>query len=336
MRSKHIRRSDFSHRRRKEGAGSSQSNRWVLTVLLAVVLTQSASATTLTGTAKKPDGTNLNGVIYLSLSQQGSLTCGGPAIILPTTIVKIVVTGGALASTSVYGNDCLNPQGTYYNVRYIDNNGNTVFTDRWVITGGSVDVGTIVSAIITGTTQTLGSTGVVFFTPAGNQTVNQPPGTLFGINYLMVSGKITFPSGGFCDNTGCTNVFTNGVTLNTPQTITGQKTFAANIGFATAGIDINNPATYLWATGTVGGQALRTHIGSANTPSDFFLLQNTSIHHLQLINSVATPVMDLNDGVSPVWNYVGVAQYQGLAGSGNAFACLDSTGKLYRSAVACN
>lgn len=323
------------------GAGLGSQRQWALAIrsllLLAIVAVRLVPATTLTGTAKKPDGTNLNGVMYLNLSQRGSLIggCGGPLIVLPTTIVKITVTNGSLASTSVYGNDCINPQGTYYNVRYIDNNGNTVFTDRWVITGSSVDVGTIVSAIITGTTQTLGSTGVVFFNPASNQTVAQPTGTVLGINLFAVTTKFTMPNGGFCDASGCTNVFTNGVTLDTAQTITGQKTFAADIKFSGSGIDINNPATYLWASGTAGGQALRTHFGSAVAPTDFFVFQNTAIHQLRIINSVNSNVMQFDDGGSPVWTWHGTHLLQGLTGTGNAFACIDSTGKLYRSATAC-
>jgi hypothetical protein len=174
-----------------------------------------AAATTLTGSMKGPDGTGLNGNLYLSLSQQGALLvgCGGPIQVVPTYEVRIAVSAGSV-SGSVYGNDCLNPQGTYYNVRFVDNQGNVLMTDRWILVGSTADVGTIVSAIISGTTQTLGSNGVIIPVSTVTQTVTQSAGTRFNANYLGATNTFYLPDTGTCTNAGCwfvnTVAFING------------------------------------------------------------------------------------------------------------------------------
>ena len=178
-----------------------------LTLLCFVALT--LSATSLTGSLKAPDGTGANGYIYFQLSQQAALNsggCGGPAEIVPTQTTRFQVINGAMQSSpSVYGNDCLLPGGTYYNVRLVDTNANTVFTDRWVITGASVDIGTIVSAVITGTTITLGSASIIFTTPAGAQTVTQPSSSYpLNVNYLNVTSILDGPGTMYCTSGGCT------------------------------------------------------------------------------------------------------------------------------------
>ncbi|MDE2099968.1 MAG: hypothetical protein KGL39_22130 [Patescibacteria group bacterium] len=183
-------------------------------MLLSVQVLQ---ATTLTGSLLNPDGTGLNGWLILSLAQQASLSssgsCGGPATIVPTVQKRIQVTSGALGSPVVYGNDCMLPQGTYYNVQVTDTNGNTLFTDRWVISGTSIDVGTIVSVVISGTTGSLGGIGFVQTAPLANQSVAQPIGTTLSINYLVASSTFEFPQGNVCDASGC-----NGMTFKTAAT----------------------------------------------------------------------------------------------------------------------
>lgn len=190
-------------------------------ILLAIATV--AMATTLTGTMQTPDGTGASGYLYLSLSQQAALitgSCGGPIQVVPTYEVKITVTGGTVSGT-IYGNDCLIPAGTYYNVRFTDTRGNTQMTDRWVITGSSVDVGTIVSVIVSGTTQTLGGNGVLVSTSATNQTVTQSSGTKFSVNLLAATTTWTMPDTGFCNASGC-------VFQNTAAFVSGIGTTAAS------------------------------------------------------------------------------------------------------------
>lgn len=175
-------------------------------ILLLLLMAACACATTLTGSIKNPDGSGATGTLLLSLSQPGALSpagsCGGPVEIVPNYQVRITVTAGSLVSPpSIYGNDCILPQGTYYNVSFLDNRGNIVFVDRWILTGTSVDVGTIVSVVVSGLTTTLGSVGVVFTTPSGDQTVNQPVGSTLHVNTLDVTAKLTGPGGMNCLNT---------------------------------------------------------------------------------------------------------------------------------------
>lgn len=175
---------------------------------LALLLAFAASvfATTLTGTLKLPDGSGATGSLFFSLSQPGALSaangCGGPLSLVPTKEIRVVVTNGTFPSVSFYGNDCILPQGTYYNVRFTDNNGNQIFTDRWILSGASIDIGTIVSVVVSGTTSVLGSTGVVLTNPTADQVIVQPSGTAVKANTLYVSDDFQALGGAF----GCSTI----------------------------------------------------------------------------------------------------------------------------------
>lgn len=145
-----------------------------LLVLCGVVST--ASATTLTGTINLPNSSGVNGQIRFSLSQQtAQLTtgsCGGPAVLAPTTEIAFAVTAGSLpVGATLVGNDCMNPSQTYYIVRLLDTNGNILFTQNWQVTGTSINIGTI-SPIAT---------------PSGSVTY----GTVYTTN-LVITGSCTF------------------------------------------------------------------------------------------------------------------------------------------------
>lgn len=182
----------------------------MLRVLVLIICSLQLWGTSLTGSLNLPNGSGATGYLYLSLSRQAALSadggCGGPATVVPTAKLRITVTSGALiGSPTVYGNDCLLPGSTYYDVQFTDNNGNVMFNDRWVITGSSIDIGTIVSVVVTGTTGSLGSAGVTLSTPTGDQTVTQPPGTNYTVNNLKVTDQLTLPGGfgGSCTTSGC-------------------------------------------------------------------------------------------------------------------------------------
>jgi hypothetical protein len=193
-------------------------------IFLALLLSLGLHATTLTGAMNNPDGTGANGTLVLSLSQQAALSssggCGGPAQIIPTYQVRIKVVAGALQSPpSIYGNDCLLPAGTFYSMQFVDNNSNLLYTDLWLVQGSTQNIGSIVSVIISGTTQTLGGVGVVLTVPSGNQTIVQPAATNLFINYLTTTGTLTMPDGSICNATNCTFAgtvgFTNGLNTGT-------------------------------------------------------------------------------------------------------------------------
>src|ERR1039458_10233772 len=193
-------------------------------IFLALLLSLGLHATTLTGAMNNPDGTGANGTLVLSLSQQAALSssggCGGPAQIIPTYQVRIKVVSGAMQSPpSIYGNDCLLPSGTYYYMQFVDNNSNLLYTDLWLIQGSSQNIGSIVSVIISGTTQTLGGVGVVLTTPTASQTIANASGTSLFIYYLTVSNVLTMPDGSVCNTTNCTFSqtvgFTNGMNTGT-------------------------------------------------------------------------------------------------------------------------
>ena len=153
-------------------------------------------------------------------------------MIVPQKAVRFQVTSGSFVGTpTLIGNDCLLPSGTYYNVTVNDSNGNLLFTDKWLIQGSSQDVGTIVSVVITGTTQTLGSIGVVLTQPSGAQTIAQPSNTNFSVNNFCVgsacpssgstSNLFTLPDTSYCTTAGCwfntTPSFLQGINTGTSQ-----------------------------------------------------------------------------------------------------------------------
>ncbi len=175
----------------------------------------SVSATTLVGSINNPDGTGVTGSLFMSLSQQGALqstgSCGGPAVIVPTYQMRIALVNGTMQSPpTIYGNDCMLPAGLYYNIKITDANGNVLQVDRWLITGSSINIGTIVSVVVSGTTGTLGGAAVLTL-PAGNQLIVQPPSSALSINNFTVTSEFIAPSGFSCIITGCG--FSSGVTF---------------------------------------------------------------------------------------------------------------------------
>lgn len=153
---------------------------WLGVCLL--LMTGLASATTLTGTLRGPDGNLLNGNLYLSFSQQVALLvgCGGPALIPPGVQAVYPVTNGAMTGTA-YGLNCITPSSNvYYHAVFQDQQGNKVFDVQWnCITGSAVDVGTCAPIAINPTTTVVqgpqGPQGPA--TIAVGTTTTGPPGT---------------------------------------------------------------------------------------------------------------------------------------------------------------
>jgi hypothetical protein len=174
-----------------------------------------AYGTTLVGTINGPNAAGVNGYLYMALSQQGALAsqCGAPVQVVPTTRARFQLVNGIITGANfIYGNDCLLPQGTYYNIQVIDANGNTLMTERWVISGATVDVGTIVSVSITGTTSVLGQPGVVLTVPTADQVVTQPGNTFTKFNNVEVTQESRMGGTFNCRiGVGCT--FTNTTTF---------------------------------------------------------------------------------------------------------------------------
>jgi hypothetical protein len=248
-------------------------------------------ATSLFGTLKDPNGNGLNGSLSLALSRQGALRgggCGGPAEILPNIPFVIQVIAGVMqGSPSVYGNDCMLPQGTYYIAIVRDRGGNILLQDNWVITGSSVDVGTIVSAVVNGTTDTLGAPGVVFTVPTSSQTVTQPVGTQLSVNIFNVSSSFTAPNGATCTATGCTG-FTVGnlMTTDTNQNVTGTKVFYADVGFAGASVGLTAaPAVNGLFGGAVLSPIFKSFLGTVAAQTDYFTWALPARHQFSLYNS---------------------------------------------------
>lgn len=120
---------------------------WFAAIALCAV-SASAQKTQLTGQLKNPDGTGFNGYLYMSLAQVAAISpnngCGGSVLAIPVTNVVIhFVNGSMVIAPKVYGSDCTLPVGIPYNVVAKDNNGNTVFTDQWLITGATQDIGAV-------------------------------------------------------------------------------------------------------------------------------------------------------------------------------------------------
>lgn len=294
---------------------------------------------TLTGTLNNPDGTGAAGYLYMTLSQVAALDpnngCGGPVEVVPKQL-QITVKAGALQSPipTPYGNDCLLPQGTFYNITFKDGNGNTIFTDRWYLSGSSVDVGTIVSVTITGTLVSVGTPGVIMTNPVSTQTITQPGVTAFNINTLNVTGTFTAPNGASCSGGSCTG-FTPAdmMTTDTAQTITGQKAFSAAPIAGTGGVDIGS-ATGAFANAWLQQQVLTTNLkvftGNIVAPDDFFVLRNFAVNVFQIVDSSSNMVLqyDASGGPPGIWtlagnvNLDGIPQFSGTNSTGAGTALL--------------
>ncbi|MCL6480305.1 MAG: hypothetical protein K6U02_01125 [Firmicutes bacterium] len=97
-------------------------------------------ATNLTGTFRHPDGTPVNGKLIFLLSQPARLN-DGSAQVVPMVKIFNVQNGQLEAGTFLYGNDVLEPAGTYYLVRLVDHNNNLLFEQKWSIQGSDLDLG---------------------------------------------------------------------------------------------------------------------------------------------------------------------------------------------------
>lgn len=271
---------------------------------LCVFTAVASSATTLlTGSIKNPDGTGFNGTLRLQISQETTIvstgSCGGPVFVAPKNEVVITVSGGSLVSPpQLYGSDCTNPLNIPYIVRLIDNQGNTMFQDVWIISGTTIDVGTIVpvSTITNGQVFFVSTTfAPVLTNPNTNQTVLQPSGTGLTVKELGNNHQIFLNSTGFgqtdlggfggglnaalyVDNNGVFHSATPGSsssgTLCVVSTNGGPLAMSSCAGsISTSWSALSNPSGNLSLN---MGNNKSTFTGSTATPSGFFTFQDTS------------------------------------------------------------
>lgn len=285
-------------------------------IVLGLLFAGCGYSTTLTGTLNTPNGVGFTGTLSLALSQQAALVstggCGGPIEVIPNYQVLVKVVNGALiGSPTVYGNDCMLPQGTFYNVQLTDMNSNIVMQDRWLISGSSVDVGTIISVTITGTTAIAGAPGVVLTLPAGAQTVQQPGSTQLGVNNLNVSAVFTLPNGSVCTINGCTGGGLiggiNPMTVDTQQTITGLKYWnnsILNIGPNNLG-SFNYPWQSAFFTSDVYTGHLLVSLWQAGSVVDFFGFEVPGSGMLNLVDSSDNTIMNYTNSGAPVFTWTG-------------------------------
>lgn len=124
-------------------------------LLFCLAFIATANATTLTGTLNNPDGSGFTGTLYVSIAQQVGISslgsCGGPILVVPTSIIAIGISNGTMVSENgtstsspfLYGGDCTLPASMPYNATLKDANGNTMFSSMWLVTGSTQNVGTI-------------------------------------------------------------------------------------------------------------------------------------------------------------------------------------------------
>jgi hypothetical protein len=149
-----------------------------------------ARATTLSGTLKAPDGSLVNGILTMHLSQEGIASfagsCGGPYIVVPTQDVTMRITNGVFPSTNIIGNDCISPANTYYVVSVRNSTGTLLFREAWTIQGTTQDIGVIVPTVVPSGTSDLG--GTIAPGPPG------PPGPVGVYNGGVVNAGTTCTS----------------------------------------------------------------------------------------------------------------------------------------------
>lgn len=123
----------------------------IVAAILLGLATACGAQSLLSGTVELPDGSAFTGVLYFSLTQNGAVSsvspCTGPLLVLPTSVIAVKVTSGALVSPpTLISSTCTIPLGIPYNVTAVDAYGNTLFHDQWLVTGTTFNVGTAVSS----------------------------------------------------------------------------------------------------------------------------------------------------------------------------------------------
>lgn len=187
------------------------------TIFLLLLLCAGLQATTLTGSIKYPDGTGVTGRLLLALSQDASLSnagsCGGFAAISPTFQVTITLSAGSMVSPpAIFGNDCLVPQGTFYNVQVKDQNGNLLWVDKWQINGTTQDIGQIIPSTTAGTV----STAVLLLNPPFNVDQSVAGNILPDVTAARSLGNNTTRWNGFFNNLTTTNILSTPIFQGTP------------------------------------------------------------------------------------------------------------------------
>lgn len=115
--------------------------------LLTLAWAISCSASTLTGTITRPDGTALTGRLRLTLSHPAHSAAG--AVIVPAPVTFAVTAGALPGGAAVVGNDTLTPAHTYYWAEYFSAAGTKLMENAFYISGASFNIGSAVPTNIT-------------------------------------------------------------------------------------------------------------------------------------------------------------------------------------------
>ncbi len=242
-------------------------------------------ATTLTGTINYPNSTALTGRIFFTLSQQGAQlttgSCGGPAVLVPTTAVIFSITAGSIqGGAAVVGNDCIAPAQTYYTVAVYDGQNNRLFSQNWIITGSTIDIGTILPVIVPQGTVAIGSAFITNLVVSGTCTGCAPTGT--------GSGSVT-------------NVATTTPLGGGPITTTGTLTCTTCVAATSPGAGV---AHFAGSTQTVTSSAVTPSDATGNTSgSGNFCLVTSCVMttpNIGAATGTSLLVTGIMDGTAPV------------------------------------
>lgn len=155
-----------------------------------------ATATTVSGTLKAPDGAPVTGTIEFTLSQQAKTTTP-PVTFAPSKTTCTVTAGLIAAGCSVQGNDTLTPAGTFYRVRVLDSNNVVVVpSTNYTFSGAAVDLGslpvTATETLVPPTGSVTGNLNVTGnLTVGGSATFGADPEDFF---HLRLLGQTADPS----------------------------------------------------------------------------------------------------------------------------------------------
>lgn len=239
-----------------------------------------AAADTITSSVcfQDPTGTCLaNGLIIFDLSAPAKVIAGGQVAPVRAS-VTFDANGKIPANVLLYGNDQLQPTGTFYTVRIFNSNGLLVSGPLiWVISGASpVDLSLITAS--SGPTDP-GLANPVLQNPSGNQTVTQPAGT--SLNFIGTTTAQTFNSIRYADNYAGADC---GAKINAASTAGGVNTLII-VGSSTTcpspittalSLAVNTviqfgPGVWRWNTYNTFPQALIAVRGSGAAVTEFDL-----------------------------------------------------------------
>jgi hypothetical protein len=161
----------------------------MICLIFLTAFSRAQTTETLQGSVVYSDNSGFNGSLLLTLSRPTVVNiCTLPVQVINSPTSSIPIVNGVATPTAVLSTDCLQPK-LPYAITLRDARGSPIYSDNWYVpalSSGVFDIGSLIQTnYAAGVTVSLPS--AIVGTPAGNQTITQPGGTVLSVNLFQVS-----------------------------------------------------------------------------------------------------------------------------------------------------